>query len=195
MKIAFQNRQRRVSLDLDKVRKDFEILTEALADNLRSRAPAWLGADSVGHIFDSPLASLSVAIVSNRAIRILNRDWRGIDKATDVLSFPLDLDGDCLTPRSDQGFDPAFDQGSDQDCDEDSGKNFMEDWQIGDVIISAEKALSQAEDYGHSLERELAFLFVHGFLHVLGFDHITKKDELEMFGRQNEILSGAGFKR
>lgn len=168
MKIAFQNRQRRLSLDISQVRRDFETLSETLAANLSARPPAWLKGAQIKSIFNSPQSTLSVALVSNRVIRELNKQWRGIDKATDVLSFPLELDA------------PEF---------------IEEDWQIGDVIISAEKALTQAEDYGHSLERELAFLFVHGFLHVLGFDHVTKKEEQEMFGRQNEILSSAGFKR
>lgn len=168
MKIAFQNRQRRLSLDIAQVRHDFETLSDYLAANLSARPPAWLEGAQIKSIFDSPQSTLSVALVSNRVIRELNKQWRGIDKATDVLSFPLELDA------------PQF---------------LEEDWQIGDVIISAEKALAQAEDYGHSLERELAFLFVHGFLHVLGFDHVTKKEEQEMFGRQNEILSSAGFKR
>ena len=68
-------------------------------------------------------------------------------------------------------------------------------WIVGEIIISAEKAVAQAEQYGHSARREMAFLFVHGCLHVLGFDHMTKEDEKEMFGRQTEILSLAGFKR
>lgn len=167
MKIALQNRQRRLSLDLEQIREDFESLSKYLAANLSDRPPAWLSAKQIKNIFDSPISSLSVALVSNRVIRQLNSTWRDIDKATDVLSFPLELE----SPYAD------------------------DDWQIGDVIISAEKALSQAEEYGHSLERELAFLFVHGFLHVLGFDHVTKKEEIEMFGRQNEILASAGFKR
>lgn len=167
MKIALQNRQRRLSLDLEQIREDFESLSKYLAANLSGHPPAWLSARQIKNIFDSPISSLSVALVSNRVIRDLNNTWRDIDKATDVLSFPLELE----SPHGD------------------------DDWQIGDVIISAEKALSQAEEYGHSLERELAFLFVHGFLHVLGFDHVTKKEEIEMFARQNEILTSAGFKR
>jgi probable rRNA maturation factor len=67
--------------------------------------------------------------------------------------------------------------------------------ELGDVIISAPRASSQAIEFGHSLERELYFLFVHGFLHVLGFDHMTKKDEKEMFGRQNEVLLAVGITR
>ena len=63
------------------------------------------------------------------------------------------------------------------------------------MIISLERAREQAEEYGHSLERELSFLFVHGVLHILGFDHMTKAEEKEMFGRQRRILAAAGIKR
>ena len=62
-------------------------------------------------------------------------------------------------------------------------------------VTLVEKALEQASEYGHSFEREVAFLFVHGMLHVLGFDHITKEQEADMFGRQRKILAEAGFKR
>jgi probable rRNA maturation factor len=68
-------------------------------------------------------------------------------------------------------------------------------FEMGELIISAEKAQEQAEEYGHSFEREMAFLFVHGCLHVLGFDHLTKAEEKEMFSRQKQILDSCGFKR
>lgn len=66
---------------------------------------------------------------------------------------------------------------------------------LGDIIISVEKATEQAEEYGHSFERELGFLAVHGFLHLLGYNHINEKDEKEMFLRQNEILGAFGLER
>ena len=66
---------------------------------------------------------------------------------------------------------------------------------IGDIIISTEKTLEQAESYGHSFERELGFLALHGFLHLNGYDHMTEEDEKEMFGLQKEILDAYGLKR
>jgi probable rRNA maturation factor len=113
-------------------------------------------------------------LVSNAKIRELNRQWRGKDYATDVLSFPLAVDETGVFERAQPG---------------------EETWELGELIISMEKAAEQAAEYGHSFEREFAFLFVHGFLHVLGFDHITKAQEKEMFGRQSQILTAAGFSR
>jgi probable rRNA maturation factor len=110
---------------------------------------------------------MSVTLVSNKQIHSLNRQWRQKDAATDVLSFPLTL----------------------------SAPPAGLPWELGEVIISAEKAVEQASSLGHSFERELSFLFVHGCLHVLGFDHELPEDEKEMFGRQNEILEAAGISR
>lgn len=119
-------------------------------------------------------AEVSVSFVTNDEIHELNRDYRGVDRPTDVLSFPM-LDGDA-----DEG---------DIDIDSDSVV-------LGDIIISAEKAVEQAESYGHSVERELSFLAVHSTLHLLGYDHETSpEDEKDMFRRQEEILTLAGVPR
>jgi probable rRNA maturation factor len=104
---------------------------------------------------------VSVTFTDNEKIRELNAQYRNIDKATDVLSFPL--------------FDEDFED--------------EEDLALGDVVLSLEKAASQAEEYGHSFERECAFLVVHSVLHLLGYDHETsEEDEKEMFFRQEEIM-------
>ena len=119
-------------------------------------------------------AEVSVSFVTNDEIHELNRDYRGVDRPTDVLSFPM-LDGDA-----DEG---------DIDIDSDSVV-------LGDIIISAEKAVEQAESYGHSVERELSFLAVHSTLHLLGYDHETSpEDDKDMFRRQEEILTLAGVPR
>jgi len=119
-------------------------------------------------------AEVSVSFVTNDEIHGLNRDYRGVDRPTDVLSFPM-LDGDA-----DEG---------DIDIDSDSVV-------LGDIIISAEKAVEQAASYGHSVERELSFLAVHSTLHLLGYDHETSpEDEKDMFRRQEEILTLAGVPR
>lgn len=110
---------------------------------------------------------LSLSLVNNRQIKELNAQWRGKNKATDVLSFPMGLEPP----------EPGV------------------AWEFGEIIISVEKAQSQAKEYGHSYKRELAFLFVHGFLHLLGFDHQTKAEEKEMFGRQKQILDACGITR
>ena len=110
----------------------------------------------------------NVIIVDNKKIREINKTYRNIDRETDVISFALE-----------EGDDVKFD-----------------DFRVlGDIYISIDKAISQAEEYGHSLKRELCFLTTHGFLHLLGYDHMTKEDEKIMFGKQEEILDSYGIKR
>jgi probable rRNA maturation factor len=107
-----------------------------------------------------PNTEISITFVNNREIRKFNKKYRKIDKPTDVLSFP---------------FDNSFN---------------LPVKVLGDVIISTEKAELQAEEYGHSLNREIAFLMVHGILHLLGYDHETPEQEKEMFSLQKELLHG-----
>lgn len=119
-------------------------------------------------------AECSLSFVSNEQIRVINRDFRGKDKPTDVISFALEEmteDEIDIIPAADM---PRV---------------------LGDIIISVEKAKEQAEDYGHSFSRELGFLALHGFLHLLGYDHMTEQDEAAMFGRQDELLKGFGLSR
>lgn len=112
---------------------------------------------------------VSVTFVDNEKIRELNRQYRNIDKPTDVLSFPLEDE----TFESDEPM-PRF---------------------FGDIVISIPKAKQQALDYNHSFQRELAFLAVHGFLHLLGYDHQTEEEEKIMFQKQKEILEKHGITR
>lgn len=116
---------------------------------------------------------VSVSIVTNERIRELNRCYRGIDRPTDVLSFALEEAGDDEPEIRGEGLPRV----------------------LGDIIISLPKAKEQAEAYGHSLERELGFLAVHGFLHLLGYDHMEPEDEKKMFTRQREILNEFGLQR
>ena len=112
-------------------------------------------------------AEVSVTVVDDASIHVMNRESRGVDRATDVLSFPV-FDEDF-------GVGPAV---------------------LGDIVISHETAVRQANEYGHSVEREIAFLTVHSMLHLLGNAHETSpKDEKEMFARQEEILTLMGQKR
>ena len=113
---------------------------------------------------------VSVSIVDNRYIHKINKKYRGIDRPTDVISFAF-LD-------SENNYDKIL---------------FLPGPVVlGDIYISLEKAKEQAAEYGHSLHRELSFLFVHGLLHLLGYDHMNKEDEEEMFKLQDEILSEKG---
>ena len=109
-------------------------------------------------------AEVSVTLTDNEGIHGLNRDYRGVDRETDVLSFPL--------------FEDAAEEGE-------------RAVPLGDIVLSLEKAQAQAEEYGHSYEREVAFLCVHSVLHLLGYDHETgEEDERDMFARQERILEG-----
>ncbi|MBQ7720033.1 MAG: rRNA maturation RNase YbeY [Clostridia bacterium] len=118
--------------------------------------------------YDHP-AEISVTIVDNERIHELNLEYRGVDSATDVLSFPLNERDDILSGSADK--------------------------ELGDIVISIEKALSQAQEYGHSTDRELAFLTVHSVLHLLGYDHMTESEEADMFSRQEKILADIGLTR
>ena len=121
-------------------------------------------------------AEISVMFTDNEGIRVLNAQHRGIDRATDVLSFPMleyDDDGEMFDDPGDI---------EDELC-------------LGDIVISLERAAEQAEEYGHSFEREVGFLTVHSMLHLLGYDHMTEEEENEMFGFQKEILAKMGLER
>ncbi len=118
-------------------------------------------------------AELSVTFVNNKHIHKLNREYRGKDRATDVLSFPM----------WDDGFYGEVDLAT---------KSVT----LGDIVISAERAMEQANEYGHSIFREVCFLAVHSTLHLLGYDHETsEEDELYMNLTQEAVLSSMGLKR
>ena len=114
---------------------------------------------------------VSVTLVDNRYIHRINKKYRGIDRPTDVISFAF-LDGGVSYDKI------LFNEGM---------------VALGDIYISVEKAKEQAEEYHHSLKRELSFLFVHGLLHLLGYDHMEKEDEEKMFSLQEKILKERGL--
>jgi|SRR5690625_1864881 len=111
---------------------------------------------------------VSIMFVDNKKIQELNFRYRNKDKVTDVLSFALDLSN-----HEQKGIPLP----------------------LGDIVISIEQAEKQAKEYQHSLKRELGFLTVHGFLHLLGYDHMDFKDEKKMFQRQKDILKEFGLER
>ena len=117
-------------------------------------------------------AEVSVTLVDNEGIRELNREHRDIDRETDVLSFPLgDDDGYEIDPDNDAIM-------------------------LGDIVISLEKAAQQAEEYGHSYRREVAFLITHSLFHLLGYDHVNSEEEEKiMFGKQEKVLDKLGITR
>jgi probable rRNA maturation factor len=118
-------------------------------------------------------AEMSVTFVDNERIQEINREYRDKDQPTDVISFALEdeVEGELQIVGAQM---PRV---------------------LGDIIISIPKAKEQAEEYGHSFMRELGFLAVHGFLHLLGYDHMTEEDEQEMFAKQKKILHSFGLER
>lgn len=113
--------------------------------------------------------SFNLIIVDNDYIHELNKNYRGIDRETDVITFALE-DEDTIIIGDNERI-------------------------LGDIYISIDRARSQAIDYGHSFLRELSFLAVHGFYHLLGYDHQTKEEEEVMFGKQEEVLESYGIRR
>lgn len=118
-------------------------------------------------------SEVSVTFVSNERIHEINREYRDKDAPTDVISFAMEELGEGEIELIGEELPRV----------------------LGDIIISIPKAEEQAKEYGHSFIRELGFLSVHGFLHLLGYDHMEKEEEEKMFSRQKEILDEYGLKR
>ena len=128
-------------------------------------------------------AEVNVILTDNEAIREINREQRQIDSATDVLSFPM---VDYETPSD---FDHV------EEAVEDYFNPETGELMLGDIVISVEKVEEQAEKYGHSQTRELAFLVAHSMLHLCGYDHMEEQERLVMEKKQNEILERLGISR
>ena len=124
--------------------------------------------------------SIELLFVSDTEIKQLNKDTRGVDKVTDVLSYPT-LDGICGKPLYKKDFP--------YDLDEENRLL------IGSVVVCRERARAQAEEYGHSYKRELHYLFVHGIMHCLGYDHIEEQDKRLMRQAEEKVLSAMGITR
>ncbi len=126
---------------------------------------------------------VNVLLTDNAGIREFNRQYRQIDRETDVLSFPnleYDTPGQFHIP-----------QGQEADCiDPDSGELIL-----GDIILSVDRIAGQAEEYGHSLRRELAFLVAHSMLHLCGYDHMEPEETAVMEQKQEQILTSLGITR
>jgi probable rRNA maturation factor len=141
MEVLFDNRQDRILLE----KSTEELIEKVIETTLRME----------GMTLDY---EVSVSFVTNEEIRDLNKQYRNMDRETDVLSFPFDDDFETGTRI------------------------------LGDIVLSVEKAMGQAEDFGHSVERELAYLTVHSTLHLIGYDHLSEDDKLEMRQREKAIM-------
>jgi probable rRNA maturation factor len=177
---------------------------------------------------------VALTFVDDKEIQRLNREYRGLDKPTDVLSFAMQDIGEdemeifYVNDEDDDDFEIDENEAEDDFANEDDlkdverldkteapeypleqqllvtdddeyndeeGMEAIFEEPLGDIIISVPRAIEQSEDYGHSVERELGFLFVHGFLHLIGYDHDTETAEKEMFAKQEQILEQAGLIR
>lgn len=108
---------------------------------------------------------VSISFVDDEEIKILNRDYRGVDRATDVLSFPIELEFELPEPI------------------------------LGDIIISTKTAQRQAVEYNHSIEREIIYLVAHSMFHLMGYDHMTEEDKKEMRDKEEKVLKQLGIDR
>ena len=127
--------------------------------------------EKVGSLYGAENGEVSVTLTNNAYIHELNRDYRGIDRPTDVLSFALR-----------ESEEPEIVDGPEADV-------------LGELVISVERAEEQAKEYGHSLRREIAFLTVHGMLHLLGYDHMEDDEREEMEQEQRFVMEQLGIPR
>lgn len=149
MIINFENDQNKIQLG--------EYLEQRLQDGL----------NAVARLHDlTDATEVDITIVDDEEIHALNRDYRNVDRPTDVLSFALDEEAE----------------------DEPELLDGPEEHLLGDIIISAETAQRQAEEFGHGLEREIVYLAVHGLLHLLGYDHMNDEDKAVMRAKEEEAL-------
>ena len=128
-------------------------------------------AEKVGELYGVENGEVSVTLTNNEYIHTLNKQYRGIDRPTDVLSFARN-----------ESEEPDVEDGPDVNV-------------LGDLVISVERAKEQAADYGHSVKREIAFLTVHGMLHLLGYDHMEEEDRIEMEAEQRFVMEKLGIPR
>lgn len=151
----------------DEALEEFQEIVQTVLETAEQRFPDF--AADTG-------TTVNVYFVDNEMIREFNRKERGVDRATDVLSFPF------LTLHEGDGKIDEY------DLNPENGAIML-----GEIVVSIEKMKEQAEEYGHGERRELAFLCCHGFLHLMGYDHEEKEDEEKMFPLTESILEEAGY--
>lgn len=159
------------ALDIEIINEQTEIITTQQLELIERALQAAAELEEVS-------GEVVITLVNDARIHEINREYRGVDRPTDVISFAMNESGDD---------EPEI------YVDEEELDEFPN--ALGDIIISIPRTKEQAEEYGHSFERELGFLTVHGFLHLVGYDHGSPEEEKEMFGRQEEILAKIGLTR
>lgn len=154
MQIELSNQQEKLMVTQEMEDKIIEVLEEAAR---------------VHEVND--MVEVSLMLTDDESIHEMNREYRGIDRPTDVLSF-------------------ALEEGEEEEIFGGPEENLL-----GDIIISVETAVRQAEEYGHSVEREMSFLALHGMLHLLGYDHMEEEERQEMRAQEKAILESLGITR
>ncbi|NFG57156.1 rRNA maturation RNase YbeY [Clostridium botulinum] len=129
-------------------------------------------------------SEISLLFVDNEEIREINNETRNIDRATDVLSFPM------LDYPDKKVFKEVYTENDFSEADFDG-----DDLVLGDIVLSLERALEQSKEYNHSYEREASYLVVHSVLHLLGYDHMEEEDKVKMRKREEEILTALNIRR
>lgn len=150
---------------------DFSTLPENLEVEKNLSETVNEAAQKVAELYGLDNAQVSITLTDNPHIHEINRDYRKVDRPTDVISFALN-----------EGEEPEIEGGAPINV-------------LGDIIISVERAKEQAADYGHSVRREIAFLTVHGMLHLLGYDHIEEADRKEMRKEEDFVMEKLGISR
>ncbi len=165
-----------MSLRLDCINEQEEIEVSAelikLLELLLAKAGASEGVES---------GEVSLSFITDEEMSRLNQTYREIDKTTDVLSF-------AMQETTEDEMEIIY------SAEDEKDRKAMNEF-LGDILISVPQALKQSEEYGHSLEREIGFLFIHGFLHLIGYDHQDETSERAMFAKQEQILQEAGLIR
>lgn len=118
---------------------------------------------------------ISITLTTPEHIHQINKQYRNVDKETDVLSFPM-FEKEELDKKIES-------------------QNFEHEDVLGDIVISIEKVKAQAEEYGHSFEREFSYMIVHGFYHLMGYDHIEEQDKAKMRPKEEKVLNKLGIRR
>lgn len=150
---------------------DFSTLPENLDVEANISDTVNEAVQKVAELYGLDNAQVSITLTDNPHIHEINRDYRKVDRPTDVISFALN-----------EGEEPEIEGGAPINV-------------LGDIIISVERAKEQAQDYGHSVRREIAFLTVHGMLHLLGYDHIKEADRKEMRKEEDFVMEQLGISR
>ena len=145
-------------------RQEFKKLEEGIMEKIEAVMKECLEYEGYSDDYE-----VSLSFVTNDEIKELNRNFRGIDKVTDVLSFPM---------MTDDEFEIEYEEES-----------------LGDIVISIERASEQAEEYGHSLEREICFLVCHSMFHLLGYDHMQEDEAKDMHAREKAVLEKLSITR